>query len=789
MSLTFAVTNIANNQREIIVFHRMGRELRKFTDKTFYPYFFQPSSTGMFKTIDGKRVNKVVCARPSDVSKKRDEDSYEADVLFVKRYLLDKISSFGKAELKYSFIDIEVMCPELPNYKNPIYPISCISCSNSYEDSIEQLHLPFDGVKGDFSEEAEKMILNQWVKWIREQQFDLLLGWNFIEFDYKYLCARYNYLFGVNLAEMLSPINQSRYLAKVSKDEEETLVPAGLSLMDYMDFYKKIYRTEVSYALDAISQKYLQTPPNEKVDFNTLSKEIIRKNICDVQKLMNLEKKFKLVDYYDELRRMSMCEWTDVTWNSKMLDMILLREARAKGLILPSKKHAADFGVEETFEGAYRRCDTGLFKNLHKVDLSSAYPMSIIDFCLDIGNIKPDGIDINGTKFYQNTNALLPSIAQKLINKKDTLKKQLKVTDPASAEYQDLHTKYDAIKAVVNSLFGVCGLKIFRLFDIRVAGAITFLVRDLLHYVEDELAKRDMKVVYTDTDSLFIDAKENPVALCNELVQQWAKEKYGKENVRIEFDYEGVYEKIFVIALCHYKGYLRKKSGLEEEKKGLEMKRADSSEFIKKFQEELLNRIMNEETQESIVSWINEQKEYIQTLPLKDVAFPCKINAEQEYASPPIFIRGLEYTKELVPTFNKRPGDTFYHIPVKPFGKAIRKSSRMKKNKETGVSERQYSETEVDKDVLCFDENEYAHIKDVDWDSVIRKSITKKVETIFEAMKWNLDAIKEVKEKKVRVKKEKESIFDKKMKDPEFKKVYDEVSLEERLKNIQIHVR
>jgi DNA polymerase I len=377
--------------------------------------------------------------------------------------------------------------------------------------------------------------------------------------------------------------------------------------------------------------------------------------------------------------------------------------------------------------------------------------MAIINFCLDISNIKNEGITINKVTFYQNENALLPSIARKMISKKDILKAQLKSLNPESEETKDLQVKYDAIKAVVNSLFGVCGLKIFRLFDYRVAASITFLIRDLLHYVENKLVEKGMKVIYMDTDSVFIEAPENPKDLCNDLIKQWAKEKYNKDRIDIAFDLEGQFGKLFIIALCHYKGYLSTPKGVKEEIKGIEARRKDSSTFIRDFQTKLIEKIMNEDPKEEIIKWINVEKLRIRTLPLIDVGFPCRITKDAEtYKSIPVFLRALQYTQELIPTFQKHPGDSFYWIPVIPFGKSTRKSSRNKTDKETGEKSIQSSEKEVNKDVLCYDEDISIHITDVNWDKVINKSIVDKVEHIFEALKWDMSEIKEVKVKKER---------------------------------------
>jgi hypothetical protein len=160
---------------------------------------------------------------------------------------------------------------------------------------------------------------------------------------------------------------------------------------------------------------------------------------------------------------------------------------------------------------------------------------------------------------------------------------------------------------------------------------------------------------------------------------------------------------------------------------------------------------MNEEPQEEIVKWINEEKERIKILPLIDIGFPCRISKEVEtYKSIPVFIRALQYTQELVPSFQKNTGDSFYWIPVKSFGTATRKSSRNKTNKDTKEITIQSSEKEVNKDVLCYDEDTYTHIKEVNYDKVIDKSITMKCEAIFLALKWDLSLIKSPKIKKER---------------------------------------
>lgn len=251
-----------------------------------------------------------------------------------------------------------------------------------------------------------------------------------------------------------------------------------------------------------------------------------------------------------------------------------------------------------------------------------------------------------------------------------------------------------------------------------------------------------MEVTYIDTDSVFIKADKNPTDLLNQWVKDWGKGKYNKDSVGIEFECEGIYQKLLVVALCHYVGYLQKMNGkVKKEIKGVEIKRKDSSKFMKVFQETLIDKILDNEPHEAIIKFIVAQKEAIKLLPLVDISFPCKINKNKSYKSPPIPIRALEYTKELLP-FEVASGDTVYYIYVKSFGEAERTSRRVLTNKETGVKESRTSTNTVSKNVLLITEDCYAHAQDVDWKKMIDRNIIKKCAHIFDALGWDIDEIK-----------------------------------------------
>ena len=118
--------NIHNNRREIYLFERDENGILKVNkDNTFYPYYYELDENGPFETYDFKKVKKVICSEPKEVKERRSENSYEADILYPKRYILDNITYFEKTAIKYLFIDIEILAKDLPNVKEPKDKISC----------------------------------------------------------------------------------------------------------------------------------------------------------------------------------------------------------------------------------------------------------------------------------------------------------------------------------------------------------------------------------------------------------------------------------------------------------------------------------------------------------------------------------------------------------------------------------------------------------------------------------------------------------------------------------------
>jgi DNA polymerase elongation subunit (family B) len=697
--------NIANVRRDIYLFQRTSNgnlKIDKVND--FFPFYYEPDKSGKFVGYDGTMLRKVYVSQPSDIAKTKSFASYSSDIKFTSNFLIHKITEILPTTPKYCFIDIEILADELPSVSKPTHPISCISIYNSFDKSYKTWFL------GDYSSiDKEKDMLLEFVAYLKKEQFDLILGWNIVNFDYPYIYNRLKY-FKIDFAKEISPIHSMR-----TCETKEVFYPNGTSIVDYYLLFKKVFMREASYTLDYVGEKHLGKGKIYKnVDFSVLDDIIKKRNLGDVVMLAELEEQKKLLPYYDEIRRMVKCQWEDLYHNSRLVEMLLLEEAKLHNVVLPNKENNNKIEKNEDevgFQGATRDgTKTGLFTNISKCDLGSAYPSMIFNFCLDTKNIITDeselemygGVKINDVCFRQNTDRLLPSIVKKILIIKDSLKLKKK----QNKEDKIIAIKYDAIKAIVNSVFGVMGSPYFRLFNLKIASSITYLVRDLLMYVKEKVEKEGIEVIYWDTDSLFLNAKEDLSKKLNQYIQDWGKEKYGKKSIDLKFEYEGYFKSLFVLGSCHYMGYIEGKKNPEI--KGIEAKRSSSTKYEAFFQETLLKKILSGDTKENIDIWISNEQERITTLPIEQIGFPCKISSK-DYKAYPIFVRAKDNTLKIQKNFKLNLGELYYYIFVKS-----------------------------NYEVLAFtkENKDFINKNDIDYSRVIERNIFNKVEKIYEALNW-----------------------------------------------------
>ncbi|MEK6883380.1 MAG: 3'-5' exonuclease, partial [Nanoarchaeota archaeon] len=178
------------------------REIK--TVDNYLPYIYVPESEPVnnekiikiennFKSIFGENLKKIFLNNPGDVPGVRGSFSktFESDIPFVDRFLIDNFNLFDKNEpLRYNIIDIEVdSSKEFPVAAEAKYPIISICCYDNFLNKtivfIWREDLKEDNFK--FLDESiyyfnnEKSMIKKFVAFFRDTAPDLTTGWNCLD--------------------------------------------------------------------------------------------------------------------------------------------------------------------------------------------------------------------------------------------------------------------------------------------------------------------------------------------------------------------------------------------------------------------------------------------------------------------------------------------------------------------------------------------------------------------------------------------------------------------------------
>jgi len=188
--------------------------------------------------------------------------------------------------------------------------------------------------------------------------------------------------------------------------------------------------------------------------------------------------------------------------------------------------------------------------------------------------------------------------------------KQKDITPEQQAWYEIVQ---QAIKVFINASYGVFGAENFPLYSPAVAESVTALGRKSLYQILKKSAEIGVRVVYGDTDSIFI---WNPTEEQIAKLQDWVSKKLGLE---IELDKVFTYV-LFTGLKKNYVGRM-KDGGIEI--KGLMAKKRNTPEFLKELFEELKEKLKSIETPYDFIDfkkWLeNEVKNLYKSLKSKEI--------------------------------------------------------------------------------------------------------------------------------------------------------------------------
>ncbi|WP_337860817.1 DNA polymerase domain-containing protein [Ferroplasma sp.] len=265
--------------------------------------------------------------------------------------------------------------------------------------------------------------------------------------------------------------------------------------------------------------------------------DVIKYCIKDARLALLIYRKIRILDRNLYLSTVSMLPLDDVTngGTSTYVDSLLIRRADRENIGVPmsSNRFSGD-----TYEGGYvHTMDPGLYDMIVVLDFKSMYPSMIIKYNICFTTLSNEGTiqAPNGAKFLSPDvkKGLIPDLLQQLMAKRDEVKKQMK-TDKANYEYLD--GLQAAIKVLMNTFYGVLGTSFYRFTNREISSAITAYARNTITSIIQDIENSGNKVIYGDTDSIFIESKKKTLDEAIEFGDRLSSEISRNENLVLEFE-------------------------------------------------------------------------------------------------------------------------------------------------------------------------------------------------------------------------------------------------------------
>lgn len=230
----------------------------------------------------------------------------------------------------------------------------------------------------------------------------------------------------------------------------------------------------------------------------------------------------------------------------------------------------------------------GLYEDVAFLDFKSLYPSIIIAKNICISTYK-DG------KFAKEQSGLIPELLKEVIIKRNEIKKICK-GDPI------LEAQSYSLKILANAIYGYFGYFNARWYCIEAARAITFWGRRFITRTAKNAEEFGFKVIYGDTDSIaLISAKKR---LDKESILEFLQETNKNLPKFMELELQGVYERgLFVSKKASASGAKKKYALISSDGiviKGFESVRGDWSGIAREVQKKVLELILRGDVEEAI---------------------------------------------------------------------------------------------------------------------------------------------------------------------------------------------
>ncbi|WOT04068.1 DNA polymerase II [Shewanella youngdeokensis] len=472
----------------------------------------------------------------------------------------------------------------------------------------------------------EPSLIHQLIAWFNDYDPDIIIGWSVVTFDLALLYRRAKH-HGIALS--IGRNNQSLSWKVEDKYRPETLSLPGRVVLDGIDWLKAAFYQFERYSLEFVSRalldegKAINNVTNRMDEINDLfannKPALAHYNLTDSRLVWDIFEKTQLFDFAIERAKLTGLELGRVGASVAAFMNLYLPHLHRSGYIAPSAP--ASDGIESP-GGYVMDSIPGLYKHVLVLDFKSLYPSIIRTFLIDPkglveASLLPEAETVAGylgASFSRNK-PILPQLIKHLSEQREQAKTNLNA--PLS----------QAIKIIMNSLYGVLGSRGCVFHDAKLASSITMRGHEIMKQTRDWIEADGYQVIYGDTDSTFVwlgnDVDETKVqaignALALKINRRWGEtlaEQLGIDSF-LELEFETHFDQFFMPTLRgstegskkRYVGTQRKPDGeLALVFKGMEQVRSDWSPLARRVQYELYDRLFAQQDVENYLKQTIDQ--------------------------------------------------------------------------------------------------------------------------------------------------------------------------------------
>lgn len=452
---------------------------------------------------------------------------------------------------------------------------------------------------------------------------DVLTGWNVVDFDFAVLLRRAEEL-GVTMTLGRAP-GKTRYRPGRSHRESSQVWIPGRLVLDGLQLLRGAFVRMERHSLDFVAREVLgegKTLSGEQKGeeilwtFEKDRQRFVEYNLTDARLVLEILDRLQLVELAVQRSRLTGLPPDRVASSVAAFDFLYLKELAKRRIVAPSVRSGESAGESAMGGGHVIEPEPGLYNDVLVLDFKSLYPSLIRTFQIDpLGYVDaPEpGEDLivapNGACFRRQA-GVLTLLLDELVPRRE------------AAQRAGREVESSAIKILMNSFFGALGTPVCRFYNPEIANAITSSGRQLLLWSKKQLEEWGHRVLYGDTDSLFVEAgpaealaldKFGSVLIdrLNASLADHVEAQWGLESL-LEVELEKVFVRLFLPSVRRgtagarkrYAGLLRKAGKLEVEFTGLEAVRRDWTDLARQVQRELYRRLFLAEPVEEYLSAI-----------------------------------------------------------------------------------------------------------------------------------------------------------------------------------------